>query len=149
MLVYMPHMTSPQLTMWPGALIYIITHYWHILLTKYVCYIAHIQLHYYISLHIDPTLLHISGKKTTNYNIYLQCYCHICASNKHTPKCHKNQYTQITWCASMEEVCKYMLCPYVLYYGWLFAIFHWDPVVIRFQRSTSLIMLQWIQAQAI
>ena len=43
---------------------------------------THVSQHCYCNLHIDPTLLHISVIK--NLNIYLPCYCHICASNKYS-----------------------------------------------------------------
>ena len=40
--LYMPHMDPMQSTMWPGTLVYIIEHYWHILVNKYASHITHI-----------------------------------------------------------------------------------------------------------
>ena len=64
--VYVPHMSLLQSTMGPGALIYIISHYWHMPLNKNTCHIACIcTTALIISLHVGPTVLHTQEKTAT------------------------------------------------------------------------------------
>ena len=43
----------------------------------------YVSLHFYWSLHIGPTILHISMKNSINCNIYFPYYHKLCASNKY------------------------------------------------------------------
>ena len=42
-LVYMSRMNPVQSTIWPGELIYIISHYWHIYLNKYASHVQYMS----------------------------------------------------------------------------------------------------------
>ena len=48
--------------MWPWPLAYIIQHYWHMPLNKYAFHCTCDPLHFYCSLQVDPTFLHILPK---------------------------------------------------------------------------------------
>ena len=87
MLVYMPHMNPLQLTMWPRTLVYIyftsLAYVWtNIPATLHIS----VPLHVYYTLHIDPTLLHVSVNKHQNAT-NLACYCQlqICPWNATCP----------------------------------------------------------------
>ena len=84
MSVYMPHMNSMQLTMQQDTLVYMF-HNTDICPRTNTPDILHIYvpLHCYCSLHIDPTLLHISVKKKKKQIVTLIYHATAtCANNK-------------------------------------------------------------------
>ena len=88
--MYMPHMSSLQPKMQLGKLIYIYS-----TLLAYApeqnCLPHHtyVPLHYFCSLHIDPTLLHIQvQEKSKKLQLVLPCNSQICASKNMFPKYH-------------------------------------------------------------
>ena len=68
----------------------------------------YVSLHCYCNLHIDPTFLHISVKPQQNETlIYYSIAIYVPATNMPL-KWHLLATSQITQCASIGELCKYI-----------------------------------------
>ena len=94
-LVHIPHTASLQCTVWPGALVYI-----HFTLLAYTpvqirCHITHTcPTEPLISLHINPTLLHIQVTNNKLHLVITRLLVYMC-QQKYTPKCHISHICQL------------------------------------------------------
>ena len=91
----------------------------------------YVPLYCSCNLHIYPALLH-TAVKTTKCNIYLPCYCHICAYNKYAP--HISQTCNI---------CKFFNCLCDIHTGQL-ELWFWRarPYSPTYQTDCTIFLIQ-------
>ena len=75
------------------------------LVDKYGCHTAHKSHSHSAKWKYRSNNFTYMCQNTTKCNVYLTCYCHVCASNIYAPQM---PHMQISICADMSQLCQYI-----------------------------------------
>ena len=73
----------------------------------------HVSLQFLCDLYIDPTLLY-TYIKNSKLELFLTCYCHICAKTNMPLRCHIKWHMPNTLCADIRQWCQYIHIIWIL-----------------------------------